>query len=421
MSNTPLPKLFVGIDWADQEHAVALIDQNGNLQQTETFRQDPKQMEDWIKSLQKRYPGHRILVALEQSRGPLFVGLADFDLLELFPINPNQLASYRTAVFPSGGKSDPGDATLLAQFLEHRHEQLRAWQPDDTLTRQIGEMSELRRKLVEERKRLVAQLLASLKLYFPQLPTLIARDLHHSLVLDLLLRWPSLRQLKRVHPKTLRKFLAEHGIKNKIQQTELIENVRDAQPLTSDKAVLRPQMIYAQTKARQIRDLNQAIVQFDQDLKQLVAQHEDAPLYRGLPGAGDALIPRLIAAMGSVRERYDNAQQVQCRTGIAPITSSSGKTTHVDKRVRCPTFLRQTFHEFADHARRWSAWSRAYYTMKRSQGMKHHAAVRALAYKWIRIIFRLWKDRTRYCEDTYIKQLKKNNSPIVPFLGKAGK
>ncbi len=86
------------------------------------------------------------------------------------------------------------------------------------------------------------------------------------------------------------------------------------------------------------------------------------------------------------------------------------------KRRGCPKFLRQTFHEFADHARKWSRWARAYYTMKRDAGFKHNAAVRALAYKWIRIIYHLWSTNTLYDEAYYIEQLTRRNSPVINFL-----
>ena len=128
------------------------------------------------------------------------------------------------------------------------------------------------------------------------------------------------------------------------------------------------------------------------------------------------LFPRLIAAFGSDRSRYSSAAEVQCYSGIAPVTRRSGKTLHVSSRYACPKFLKQTFHEFADHARKWSRWSAAYYRQKREAGCKHQAAVRALAFKWIRIMFRLWKTHSTYDETRYIQQLKQTNSPLVKYL-----
>jgi hypothetical protein len=59
----------------------------------------------------------------------------------------------------------------------------------------------------------------------------------------------------------------------------------------------------------------------------------------------------------------------------------------------CPKFPRQTFHEFAEISTRYSIWAKAYYDhMKKDQNAEHRVAVRSLAFKWICIICRCWKD-----------------------------
>ena len=408
------PVVFVGIDWADREHEVALLTPDGTLLR-ETFAQDPVAIRDWVASLATRFPGHRMVVALEQSRGALFAALTPHELLELYPINPDQLANYRKALSPSRAKSDPGDAELLARFVANHHLQLRRWQPDEAATAKLRELTQLRRQLVEMRKGLLNKLKSNLKLYFP-LALTCGKDLNTPLILDLLRRWPHLRELQRVHPKTLRRFLHEHGRRNEDQQSEFINNARAAVPLTTDDAIVGPRSLLVQGLVQQIRDLNDTIATFDEELKTATATHPDQPLYRALPGAGDVLVPRLIAALGSDRERFQSSDEVERCTGIAPITQASGQSKHVVKRTACSKFLRQTFHEFADQARKWSPWSTAYYDMRRAQGTKHHAAVRALAYKWIRIIFRLWKTNTIYNEATYQTQLRKTNSPLLKYL-----
>jgi len=173
---TSQPILFVGIDWADVDHVACWINSVDQQQAIEPFTQEPEAIAEWVGSLKKKFPNHRILMALEQSRGALIAGLANYPELELYPINPRQLASYRDAVFPSRGKNDPDDAALLAKFLEHHLDQLRRWQPDAVETRQIAELTELRRKLVEERKRIVLRLMSSLKGYFPLALKLSKRD-----------------------------------------------------------------------------------------------------------------------------------------------------------------------------------------------------------------------------------------------------
>ncbi len=362
--------LWIGIDWGDQEHVVCVIGTDG--ERLETLRQEPEEIAAWVGRLKQRFPRKRMLIALEQSRGALMAALSSFDDIELYPINPKQLASYRDAVCPSGAKDDPADARLLAKFLQHHHRQLRRWQPDTVQTRRIAELCELRRKLVEDRKRLVLQLGSSLKLYFPLVLKLAAGTLSHELVLDLLRRWPTLRQLKRVHPKTLRTFLAEHGQRNAERQTAFIHAVRSAVPLTKDKALIEPRALYVQTLVGQIKDLNRAITQFDDQLRQAVAVHPDQAIYRALPGAGDALVPRMIAAWGEDRSRYESAAQMQCFSGIAPVTRASGNSRHVNKRLACPKFLRQTSHEFADHARQFRVCRRASRTERLVQSVLPH-------------------------------------------------
>ena len=147
----------------------------------------------------------------------------------------------------------------------------------------------------------------------------------------------------------------------------------------------------------------------------------DSLLFAGLPGAGPVCRPRLIAAFGSRRERYHSAAELQSYSGIAPVTEQSGHTQWIHFRRACPKFLRQTFHEFAGHSVRRSAWARAYYDLQIHKNKGHHAAVRALAAKWIRILFRCWKDRTPYDEQTYLLSLAKHHSPLQGLLGPATK
>jgi transposase len=409
------PVVIIGIDWADRQHLVHVIEPGGRGV-GRTLDQDPDDIADWVHELQQRFPGHVLAIALEQSRGALVHALLGFDGLRLYPINPKQLARYRESLDPSGGKNDPRDAELLARFLLHHRDQLRVWQPDSPETRRLAHLAQLRRRLVDERKSVTLRLGSILKLYFPLIITLFGKALHGELVLELLRRWPTLAELKRPHPKTLRAFFAEHAIRGEDRQTELIDAIRSATPLTRDAALIEPHSLFVQSLVRQLAELNRAVDQFDEELQRAVAQHPDEPLFRAVPGAGDALVPRLIAAFGSDRDRYESAEQIQTYSGIAPVTRKSGKACSVTRRHACPKFLRQTFHEFADHARQWSTWSKAFYALKRDTGMKHHAAVRALAFKWIRILFHLWKTRSTYSETLYLKQLQQKHSPLIPYL-----
>ena len=407
--------LFIGLDWGDRRHALCLVWPDGSREHT-SLEHTPEAIAQWIAEIKRRASGRRILIALEQSQGALWNALAGAEGLELYPINPKQSARYRESIYPSGAKTDPKDAELLAEFLEHQHHKLAPFAADDELTRRLNEISRLRRKLVDDRKTLFQKLQSTLKSYFPQLLVWCSARPEDRLLLTVLRRWPSLSELSREHPKTLRKVLAEHGLKDAERQTEWMNTVRAATPLTEDLCLIEPRAIYAQSLARQIAELNQSIAEFEKQLGEVTAAHPDGALFRSLPGAGAVLTPRLIAAFGSDRSRYQSAEELQKKSGIAPITRKSGQSWLVLSRLACPKYLRQTFHEFAEYARRFSEWSRAYYAMKRAGGMNHQAAIRALAYKWIRIIFRMWQTRTPYSETLYLEQLKSRNSPLLAYL-----
>ena len=418
MTSSPAYAAFVGIDWADQEHAVCLISSQGSVS-SEALRQDPQAIAAWVNRLKLHFPGGTIAIAVEQRNGPLIHALMQHDNLVLFPINPRQLARYRESIAPSGGKDDPSDARLLAQFLRMHHEQFKPWIPDEPKTRELGRLCELRRSLVDERTRLVLKLTSLLKSYYPLPLNLLMGELTSERTLALLKRWPTHQQLCRAHPGSLRRFLQKHGYRNEEQINGILERIRGSVPLTDDNAINEPAALYAQALVEQIRVLNKQIGRFEEQIQSLLAQHDDAPLFRSLPGAGDALVPRLLVAFGSDRDRYASAEEIQCYSGIAPVMRRSGQSSTVKRRRACPQYLRQTFHEFAHQAKRWSRWSRAFYELQIRKGKKHQAAIRALAFKWIRIIFRMWKTRQAYDEQQYINTLRQRNSPIVPLLDDA--
>jgi transposase len=151
-----------------------------------------------------------------------------------------------------------------------------------------------------------------------------------------------------------------------------------------------------QALAAQLRVILQAITDFDQAMAQRAQSHPDFSLLAALPGAGAVFAPRLLVAFGDQREHSTSAEELQKYAGIAPVTERSGNKTWVHWRWQGPTFLRQTFVEWAAASIRHSFWARLYYQQQRAKGKSHQAAVRALAFKWIRVLFRCWQYRTPY-------------------------
>ena len=140
------------------------------------------------------------------------------------------------------------------------------------------------------------------------------------------------------------------------------------------------------------------------------------PLQSPLPGAGPQLAPRLLVGFGDDRSRYESSQEVLRYVGIAPVKEKSDKKEWIHWRWSCPKFLRQIFVEWANQSRQFSFWVSAFYEQKRRVGKTNPKAIRALAFKWIRILFRCWKDRTSYDEARYLMALKKKGSPLVKNL-----
>jgi transposase len=269
---------------------------------------------------------------------------------------------------------------------------------------------EERRNAVDEKTRQSNRLTACLKLYFPQLLHWFD-DVAGPLVGALLARWPSLEELQRSHPGTLRKFFHEQNCRGEEKIEARITAIYQAMPATQDEAVRAGAAAIARGLVEVLVTLRKNIVEFDRRIAEIVATHPEAPLFDSLPGAGKVLVPRLIVAFGTRRERFADAEEMQRYSGIAPVKIASGKTLQVHFRRACPKFLRQTFHEFASHSIATSIWAKAYYQHLRNDEKKdHHAAVRSLAYKWIRIIYRCWKDSKPYDEQIYLRSLRRNGS-----------
>lgn len=408
------PGLFIGIDWADQKHDCHVIDREGKGFHQE-IPHSPESIDAWVNEMLQRAGGRPIAIMLEQSRGALVYALMFRKDVLLYPINPKQLARYRES-YPGGGKDDPTDAMYLARMLCERFTTLKAWQPDDEHTRLIGNLSQQRRKIVDGQTKLRQQLIALLKSYLPVALELFGKQHQLPLLLSVLCRWPDPRKLRRADRRLIRRVLNDHGIRNEEKQNKIIERIRSAQLLTQDNALITPSAMAAKLLARQIQEVQKTMKEFDAEIAEAMNKHPDSHLFTNLRGAGDVLAPRLLCAFGSQRDRWQNADQLGSFSGIAPVTIKSGKSRGVYRRHACPKYLRQTFHEFADWARRYCPWSKARYRMLRDRGMKHHAAIRKIARSWIRILFRVWKTRIPFDADRYIANLKKRCPEIIPFL-----
>jgi len=415
------PAAYIGLDWADKEHDLCLrAGEDGPLEKS-VIPHQPADLIEWITKLRKRFEGKPVLICTEQSRGALINFLMQFDFVWICPINPKSQARFREAFRPSGAKDDDHDAEVMCEVGRLYSDRFQIWKPQSASTRLIDNLSEHRRHVVDKQTELVLELQSNLKLYYPLILDLF-KDLSAELPQSFLAKWTTLSELKKATPQTIRElFYAENSRSEKLIK-ERLALIQEAKPLTEDRAAVFSGRLATLDLVRRLRAIRQSIQEYDQAIAKEFAQHADADIFTSLPGAGAVLAPRLLAAMGEDRSRFENCLEPQTLYGIAPITVQSGESKTIRFRKGCNHFKRQSFHEFAASSTKFCDWAADYLqTQLKNEKMTYHQAVRSLAFKWIRIIFRMWKDRVPYNESRYLEGLKKHGSPYASPKQKANR
>jgi transposase len=403
---------LLGIDWGDREHVWSMEEVESGKRSRGKLEQTPEAVEIFMVELMRKYDGRAIAVAVEQKRGALVGMLSKYEALHVYPVHPKTSAQYRAMFHPSGAKDDARDGAELLDLLKKHPERLSRLELDTALTRQLQQLVEQRRRLVDEKTRHSNRLTHQLKLYYPQMLAWFT-SLDTEVVAGWLEEWPSLEQVQQARPAQVRKFLTGHGYDAEQIQSRL-QAIAQAVPALRDEAIVSPAIFYVQTEVELMRVLRRRIESLSAQIKVMTRQHPDYFIVDSLPGAGEAMAPRLLAALGTQRDRFASAYELQCQSGIAPVTRQSGKTKLVHMRRACPKFVRQTFHEWASHTMIKSAWAREYYEEQRARHKDHHAAVRALAYRWQRIVFRCWKDGIAYDESRYLAARAQHALRLLP-------
>ena len=402
---------FVGIDWADTKHDVCIQSADSLRREFAVIPHQAEEIDAWAQSLHRRFSGP-IAIALELSKGPLVYALQKYDYFVIFPINPSTLAKYREAFQPSRAKDDPTDAELALDFILRHPERFEPLQPQSVKIRKLAALVEQRRRLVSDRVRLTNRLRNTLKQYYPQSLEWFDR-INTKLFCDFIQRWPTLMQVKRARTTTLVTFFRAGHTRNPALLETRLASIRSSQHLTLDEAVIGPNKLHALMLVDMLQVILDTIKTYDETIAELAPKHDDYDLFSSLPGAGPSLAPRLLVAFGEQRNRFKNAAELQKYSGIAPVTERSGTKHWVHWRWRCPNFVRQTFVEWAAQTINKSYWAGEYYRQQREKGSGHQSALRALAFKWIRILYRCWQTRTPYDEATYLKALLRRGSPLM--------
>jgi transposase len=401
---------YVAIDWADQKHAFSLQVAGHSAKETGTLEQRPEVIGPWVAKLRERFGGRPVAVALEQSRGALIHALMSYDFLVIYPLHPTTVSKFREAFKSSGVKTDPLDTDQILQILTKHLDLLKAFQPDTEATRLLARLVEDRRKTVDLRTSYIEAGGAALKESFPQAFEVLSGNLSSSLAVDFLIRWPTLQDFQRAKPSVIKRFFYGHNVRSPEVIQRALKIAKSAQPLTTDAPILEASRRLIQLYAQLIQTLNPVIGEYEKRIEKVFHDHDNYSVFQGIPGAGPAMAPRLLAFFGTDRERFEKATNVQSFSGIAPVTKSSGKSKSVHLRRACPKFDRQTFHEFARLSMAKCQWARNYVEYYQARGKAYHTIIRGLAFKWIRILFQCWKSKTPYNEEKYMEALRQRGS-----------
>lgn len=409
---------IIGIDRSDATLDICQLRRDGGEPSDYQVANTPEALRAWVESWPALEAGQHRIIGFEQPCRQL-LGFFHSQVVEgkirLYALNPHTPQALRRAFTPSNDKSDARDAAAIAEALASHEAKIARWrwQPGSELTRSLRPLVEDRRHAVEERTALTNALNEILKQTFPQALKLVSEELWRPLSTNFLARWPTLAELQAAKKDTVRRFYHAHQCHRADVVEARLARIASAQAQTADSVMLAAARLKIQRLAEQIAVLTRHIARYDEAIARHYATHPDKEIYDSLPGCGPVFGPRLAAVMGEDRSQYTQANALQCRSGIAPIRRQSGKKDTSVRRTACPRFERQTFHEWAGETIPKSPWAKAFYESQIAAGKLHHTALRALAFKWQRILWRCWQDGLPYDEARYEAALVAKASPLV--------
>jgi transposase len=407
------PAAHIGLDWGYDTHAISLHPCDGPVEPL-VIDATAESVHKWLKSVRERFGGRLVVLGVETKKGQIINALLEHSSwLIIYPINPVTSARYRKAFTPSGAKDDGPDSLVLLELVRDHSEKLRPLHEDDPQTRELCALTELRRHLVDQRSELSNQLDSLLKTYYPQALQIIGEKTG-TMAIHFLQRWPDLIRLKRAKSQTLRKFYYAHNVRRPELVEKRIELINQAVPLSTDELMVTLSVLKLKIILDQISSLNGHIKPIDQRILSVFETHPESRIFKNLPGAGAAMAPRLCAAFGSDRSKYPSPRSLQQLAGIAPVKEQSGSRVWIRWRWQAPKFLRQTFIEWAGLSVQYSLWAAEYYQKMTERGKPRHVILRALAFKWIRVLWKCWQDNEIYDETRYIEQLRRRKSEYAP-------
>ncbi|WP_326799269.1 IS110 family transposase [Streptomyces sp. NBC_01808] len=379
-----------GLDWANDDHAVAVVDAAGRAVKRFTVAHTGPGLRDLVRKLQAAKAAE---VAIERGDGKVVDALlhAGFTVVV---ISPNQLKNLRSRYGSAGNKDDRFDAFVLADTLRTDRARLRPLLPDSPATVTLRQTCRARRDLVGHRVALANQLRAHLQNCFPGAVGLF-RDIDSAISLAFLHRFDCQDRADWLSPRRLAAWLKSVGYCGRVRPAVLHQRLLDApRGATGDDGAAKAHITRAMLTV--LTSLNTQITALERQIAEQLALHTDAHIFTTLPRSGTVRAARLLAEIGDCRARFPTPEALACLAGVAPSTRQSGKARHVGFRWAADKQLRDAVCDFAADSRHANPWAASLYNRARTRGHDHPHAVRILARAWLFVIWHCWQDSIAY-------------------------
>ena len=396
-------RYYVGVDWADQEHQVCVIDEAGSKIRQMKLAERVAEMTEFGRWLdEQRGAGIELWASIEKPEGRIVDFLLDHGVV-VYPVNPKALDRVRDRYRVSQSKSDAFDAYVLADFLRTDHGHLKALTPSSIEAQEMKIVTRDHLSLTRQKVRFLNQLRITLKEYYAQ-PLEAFSELDTPLALDFLKEYPTPQALSKLSRKQWGVFAKEHRLTQR-RTEELWQALQEPQ-LPVPEHVVRAKAALVEVYVGQLKPLVSALDRYAREIERFFADMPAADLVSGLPGAkSGTLLPTLWAELGDAKERWESFRHLQAQAGSVPVTRASGKSHMVQFRFACNKRMRYALHWLAFASLTQSEWAKAYYQRQRARGHHHNQALRALGAKWLKIIFVIWRDHVPYDENYHLANI----------------
>jgi transposase len=405
---------FAALDWASDHHDMVIVDPSGAIVRQFRFAHTAA---GWAEFTDQMKPFVGCPIALETSSGPAVDQLLSRGWT-LYPVNPKAAEGYRQRKAPSGTKTDQLDAWSLADALRTDGQGWRVLLAQDEATATLRSLCRDAIALIEQRTALVNQLIAALREYYPAAIEAFD-DWTAPFTWALLVQFPTPLRLQNAGKRKWEKFLHTHRLWRADTAPRRLELFAAANALPASTPVVNAKSLLALSLVAVLQTLQRQLDEYRRRITQAFAQHPDHNVFGSLPGAGQKLAPRLLGELGATREVYPDADALCCQAGVSPVSFQSGQLDKARIRWACDVVLRHTVHLWADCSRKKCPWAQAYYARKREQGHSHAAALRCLGKRWLRILWRLWRDRVTYDENHHQHSQQQHGSWVTALLSAA--